>query len=170
MEGIALYCQRCGGVTEFRPVEDRPRPVCTVCGAVTYFDPKLAVAVVLERDGKILLGQRGQNTRAPGKWSFPAGFVERGEQVESAAIRETREETGVIAELGSLIGLFSHEGEAVVLAVYAASSFAGEPAASDDLDAVGWFELDALPELAFDHDPAIVRAWKSWFDSVVSTG
>jgi mutator protein MutT len=162
-----IYCQRCGGFTELRPVEDRPRPVCTVCGAVTYFDPKLAVAVVLEREGKILLGQRGQNTRAPGKWSFPAGFVERGEQVESAAIRETREETGVVAELGPLVGLFSHEGEAVVLAVYAASGFAGEPAASDDLDAVGWFSLDALPELAFDHDPAIVRAWKSWFDSVV---
>ncbi|CAN5533397.1 NUDIX hydrolase [soil metagenome] len=163
-----IFCQRCGGATESRQVEDRLRPVCTVCGAVTYFDPKLAVAVVLEREGKILLGQRGQNTRAPGKWSFPAGFVERGEQVESAAIRETREETGVIAELGSLIGLFSHEGEAVVLAVYAASNFSGEPAASDDLDAVGWFELGALPELAFDHDPAIVRAWKSWFDSVVS--
>ncbi|MGH2551693.1 MAG: NUDIX domain-containing protein [Thermomicrobiales bacterium] len=165
-----IYCQRCGGGTELRPVEDRSRPVCTNCGTVTYFDPKLAVAVVLERDGKILLGQRGQNTRAPGKWSFPAGFVERGEQVEAAAIRETREETGVIAELGPLIGLFSRDGEAVVLAVYAANNFAGEPVASDDLDAVGWFELDALPELAFDHDPAIVRAWKSWFDSVISAG
>lgn len=165
-----IHCQRCGGITESRLVEDRPRPVCTICSAVIYFDPKLAVAVVLERDGSILLGQRGANTRAPGKWSFPAGFVERGETVESAAVRETREETGVVTELGPLIGLFSHEGEAVVLAVYAASNFTGEPVASDDLDAVGWFSLDALPELAFDHDPAIVRAWKSWFDSVVSAG
>jgi mutator protein MutT len=168
--GASIYCQRCGGRTEPRLVEDRERPVCTVCGAVTYFDPKLAVAVVLERDGAILLGQRGANTRAPGKWSFPAGFVERGEAVESAAIREVREETGVSIELGPLIGLYSHEGEAVVLAVYAASRFTGEPVASDDLDAVGWFQLDVLPELAFDHDPAIVRAWKSWFDAVVTAG
>lgn len=165
-----IYCQRCGGVTELQPIEDRPRPVCTVCEAVTYFDPKLAVAVVLERDGAILLGQRGVNTRAPGKWSFPAGFVERGEMVESAAIREVREETGVTIELGPLVGLYSHEGEAVVLAVYAASGFTGEPVASDDLDAVGWFAPDALPELAFEHDPAIVRAWKAWFDSVVTAG
>jgi mutator protein MutT len=166
--GAGIYCQRCGGITEPRIVEDRERPVCTVCGAVTYFDPKLAVAVVLERDGAILLGQRGENTRAPGRWSFPAGFVERGEVVEAAAIREVREETGVTVELGPLIGLYSHEGEAVVLAVYAATAFAGEPAASDDLAAVGWFTLDALPELAFDHDPGIVRAWKSWFDRAVT--
>jgi hypothetical protein len=58
----------------------------------------------------------------------------------------------------------------VVLAVYAAGGFTGEPVASDDLDAVGWFALDALPELAFDHDSIIVRDWKSWFDSVVTTG
>lgn len=168
--GASIYCQRCGGITELRLVEDQQRPVCTVCGAITYFDPKLAVAVVLERDGAILLGQRGEHTRAPGKWSFPAGFVERGEAVESAAIREVREETGVTIELGPLIGLYSHEGEAVVLAVYAVSGFAGEPAANDDLDAIGWFTLDALPELAFDHDSIIVRDWKSWFDSVVTTG
>lgn len=168
--GAVIYCQRCGAMTALQPVEDRQRPVCTDCGAVTYFDPKLAVAVILERDGSLLLGQRGANTRAPGKWSFPAGFVERGEAVEAAAIREVQEETGVTIQIGPLIGLYSHAGEAVVLAVYAANGFAGEPAANDDLDAIGWFTIDALPELAFDHDQDIVRDWKSWFDSVVSIG
>lgn len=51
---------------------------------VAYLDPKLAVAVVIARAGRVLLGRRGANTRAPGRWSFPAGFVERGERVEDS--------------------------------------------------------------------------------------
>jgi ADP-ribose pyrophosphatase YjhB (NUDIX family) len=128
---------------------------------VTYLDPKLAVAVLIERGGRILLGRRGPGTREPGKWSFPAGFVERGEKVEHAAAREAREETGLEAEIGGLIGLFSSEGEPVVLAVYAAHVASGEPIAGDDLTDVGWFSVSALPELAFPRDARILEAWLS---------
>lgn len=139
--------------------DGRARPVCTVCGAVTYLDPKLAVAVLIERDGRVLLGQRGEGTREPGKWSFPAGFVDRGEPVEAAAIREVREEVGLTVTLGALIGLFSAEGEPVVLAVFAAASAEGQPVAADDLVAVGWFAPDHLPGLAFEHDRRIINEW-----------
>lgn len=155
-----MFCQFCGGPTEIRLVEDRERPVCTNCGRVTYLDPKLAVAVVIEQDGKILLGRRAHNTRAPGKWSFPAGFVERGEQVELAAVREVREETGLNVTLDSLIGLFSQNDEVVVLAVYAAHT-AGNAVAGDDLTEIGWFSLEELPELAFEHDQRIIAAWST---------
>ena len=157
---MPLFCQQCGGPTEERVRDGKPRPICTVCGAVTYFDPKLAAAVVIERDGRLLFGRRGPCTRAPGKWSFPAGFVERGEPVETAAIRETFEESGLRVELGPLLGLFSEEGETVVLAVYLAAAFSGEPIAGDDLDEIGWFGPDDLPELAFPHDTGIVELWK----------
>jgi mutator protein MutT len=156
-----VYCQQCGSPTEERLVEDRPRPVCVACGSVTYLDPKVAVAVVIERDGKLLFGRRGQGTRAPGKWSFPAGFVERGERVEDAAVREVREEVGLEVELGPLLGLYSETGETVVLAVYLAATAAGNAAARDDLVEVGWFAPDALPELAFPHDGRIVDAWRA---------
>jgi mutator protein MutT len=155
-----VFCQFCGGQTEIQLVDDRERPVCTACGRVTFLDPKLAVAVLIERDGKILLGRRAHNTRSPGKWSFPAGFVERGEQVELAAIREVREETGLEIALDNLIGLFSQNGEIVVLAVYAART-EDEPVAGDDLTDVGWFSLDDLPELAFDHDWRIIDRWQA---------
>ncbi len=160
-----MFCQRCGGATEQRQVEGRPRPVCTVCGGVTYLDPKLAVAVVIERDGEILLGKRGANTREPGKWSFPAGFVERGEVVEQAAMREVREETSLTVEIGPMLGFFSREGETVALAAYAATGFTGEPRANDDLEALSWFAPGKLPELAFPHDPQIVANWQRWFAS-----
>lgn len=156
-----LYCAGCGALTEEHAVEGRTRPVCTVCGRVAYLDPKLAVAVLVMREGMILLGKRGPGTREPGKWSFPAGFVERGERVETAAAREAREETGLAVVIGDLIGLFSSEGEPVVLAVYAADTAEGEPIAGDDLTEVGWFALNALPELAFPRDRRILEAWLS---------
>jgi 8-oxo-dGTP diphosphatase len=154
-----MYCQFCGAPTEDRLVEGHLRPVCTDCGAVTYLDPKLAVAVLIERDGKLLFGRRGVGAREAGKWSFPAGFVERGERVEDAAVREVREEVGLEITLGPLLGLFSSTGETVVLAVYEAASATGEPIARDDLETVDWFAPDALPDLAFPHDARIVATW-----------
>ena len=154
-----LHCQGCGGRTIEREIDGRARPVCEACGAVTYLDPKLAVAVLVERDGQILLGRRGPGTRASGRWSFPAGFVERGEKVEDAAAREAREEVSLSVEIGELLGLYSETGETVVLAVFAARA-SGKPVASDDLDAVGWFSPDALPDLAFPHDTRILRDWR----------
>jgi len=152
------FCAACGSPTEERAIEGRTRPVCIACGQVVYLDPKLAVAVLIARDDRILLGRRGPGTREPGKWSFPAGFVERGERVERAAAREAREETGLEVTVGDLIGLFSSDGETVVLAVYAATA-AGEPEAGDDLTEVGWFSASELPELAFPRDRRIMDAW-----------
>ncbi len=154
-----LHCAACGAITEERPVEGFARPVCSACGQVSYLDPKLAVAVLILREGRILLGKRGSGTREPGKWSFPAGFVERGERVEAAAAREAREETGLDVMIGNLIGLYSSEGEPVVLAVYAASTAHGEPAAGDDLTEIGWFAPSELPELAFPRDIRILETW-----------
>jgi ADP-ribose pyrophosphatase YjhB (NUDIX family) len=125
---------------------------------VVYRDPKLAVAVLIARNGRILLGKRGPGSREPGKWSFPAGFVERGERVERAAAREAREETGLDIIVGDLVGLYSSDGETVVLAVYEATAV-GEPRAGDDLTEVGWFAISELPELAFPRDQRIMDAW-----------
>lgn len=156
-----MYCQRCGGPTKEMLRDGKMRPVCTTCDATTYLDPKLAVAVIISCDGNLLLGKRGDHTREPGKWSFPAGFVERGEQVEEAARRETLEETGLNVELGPVLKLISTPGETVVLAVFPAVGFEGKPCAGDDLVEVRWWPLDSLPHLAFPHDAAIVAEWRS---------
>ena len=155
-----VHCQSCGAPTKERDAHGRRRPVCTACGAVTFLDPKLAAAVLVERGGRVLLGRRGEGARAAGRWSFPAGFVERGEPVEAAAAREAREETGLAVAVGPLLGLYSAPGETVVLAVYLADAPEGEPEAGDDLDAVGWFAPNALPDLAFPHDGRILADWR----------
>jgi 8-oxo-dGTP diphosphatase len=156
-----VFCAACGSPTEVRHIEGRPRPVCVNCGQVEFLDPKLAVGVLIARDGRVLLGKRGPGAREPGKWSFPAGFVERGERVEHAAAREAREETNLDVEIGDLIGLYSSEGETVVLAVYAATVASGDLQAGDDLVEIGWFSATELPELAFPRDQHIIDAWMS---------
>jgi mutator protein MutT len=156
-----MYCQRCGGETTEELVDGRTRPVCRVCGTVTYLDPKLAVAVVIERGGKLLLGRRGPGTTESGKWSFPAGFVERGERVEDAAVREVQEEVGLNVSLGPLLGLYSETGATVVLAVFPAVHVEGDPVAGDDVEALDWFSPSALPPLAFSHDERIIATWQA---------
>ena len=157
-----MFCPTCGSATTEQHVDGRPRPVCSVCAAVVYLDPKLAVTVVIERDGEILLGLRAAHTRAPGKWSFPAGFVDRGEVVEAAAIREVAEETGLVVTVSEVLGLLSSPGESVVLVVYAATSAIGTPRATGDLDELAWFAPEAMPELAFAHDREIIATLRRW--------
>lgn len=157
-----MYCQRCGHNTEEREIDGRMRPVCNACGAVTWLDPKLAVAVVIEREGRILMGLRAKGAREAGKWSIPAGFVDRGEVVEAAAVREIAEEVGLEVTLGPVLAAISHPGEPVVLLVYPAISVDGDPTPDDDIIETGWFTPEALPELAFPHDTEILSIWGNW--------
>ena len=159
-DGLTRHCQRCGGRTAERVIAGSLRPVCEGCGAVTYLDPKLAVAVVISDGDRVLLGKRGAGTRQPGRWSFPAGFVERGERVEDAARREVVEETGLTVVLSSLLGLWSETGETVVLAAYTATVASGTARPGDDLAEIAWFGVGDLPALAFGHDQEIITAWR----------
>jgi len=140
-----------------------------MCGNITWLDPKLAVTIVIEREGSLLLGLRASHTREPGKWSFPAGFVDRGEVVEAAALREVLEETGLTITLSPILDLISTAGDSTVLAVYAATSEYGTPEAGDDLDDIGWFAPEALPKLAFPHDLDIIATWQDWRISRATT-
>lgn len=156
------FCPRCRGSLDLRPVEDKERLVCGGCEFVFYLDPKLAVAVVLPYQDGILLGRRAIDPRQ-GYWSFPSGYVDRGEVVELAAQREVLEETGLVVELDGLVGLYSEEGYPVVLAVYAARVVGGTLSAGDELLELGVYQPDSLPEMAFPHDRRIIQDWRRRF-------
>ncbi len=142
-----------------RSVNGALRPTCDSCGAVVFFDPKLAVVVVVSREDKILMVKRDIEPMM-GRWSFPSGYVDRGEVVEEAAAREVREETNVEVQLDRLLGVYSSRGTPVVLVAFAASVQRGIAEAGDETQAVDWFPSEELPQLPFPHDDAIMRDWR----------
>ena len=154
------YCLECGTPLVARHQEDRERPTCPACGFIHYLDPKVAVAVVLGDQSGVLLGKRRIDPGS-GRWSFPAGYVNRGEVLEEAAVREVEEELGVKIRLKGLVGVYSSRGDPVVLVVYTGGVLSGEPRPDGhEVGEVRRFALEALPELAFPHDRQVLADWK----------
>ena len=119
-----------------------------------YRNPALTVDGVLIEDGRILLIKRGREP-FKGKWALPGGFVEYGERVEDAVIREFKEETGLDTEIKALVGVYSDpkrdpRGHTVSIA-YLLERKGGELKGGDDASDAAFFPIDDLPELAFDH-------------------
>ena len=156
------FCPRCAGRLEERVLkqDDPSRLVCEACGFVYYLGPKLVAGAIFELDGAIVLIQRDIEP-GYGKWTFPGGFVERGERAETAAEREVLEETGLEIEVREIVGLYTYEGEVPAIAVFAAGVTGGEPTPLDETMDVRGFPRDGLPwaEMAF---PSTEHALKDY--------
>jgi ADP-ribose pyrophosphatase YjhB (NUDIX family) len=151
----ARFCPRCGSPADVR----FPRSIhCPTCGYVAFFNPKpVAAAIPRDRDGRIWLLRRGFDPGA-GLWTFPGGFVDLGESVEQAALREAREEIEIDVELAGLVGVYSRPEDRVVLVVFEAV-IAAVPQVTEEAPEVRAFAPDELPwdELAFWSTEAALR-------------
>jgi 8-oxo-dGTP diphosphatase len=147
------FCPPCGGPLESRLLkgDDRPRLVCGACGFIFYLDPKLAVGTVIADDRKQIVLVKRAIEPGYGKWVFPGGYVDRGEEVQHAAVREAREETGLDVRLDRLINIYSYTGHTPVIVVYAATMTGGSLACDDEGLEAKFFAPEAIPwdELAF---------------------
>ena len=148
------FCPMCGGGLEPRAIKQNEpeRLVCVQCGFVFYLDPKVAVGTIInDGSGRIVLVKRAIEP-GYGKWVYPGGYVDRGELVHDAALREAREESGLIVRLGRLINVYSYPGRSPVIIVYEATIVGGSLSPIDDesLEA-RMFEPHEIPwdELAF---------------------
>lgn len=145
------FCPRCGAGLALENRFGKVRPVCPQCGWIHFADPKVAAAVLIEQDGRVLLVRR-INEPFRGRWTLPAGFVDAGEDPARAAERECYEETGLTVRVRRVLDVVSgreHERGADFVIVYLADVLAGETQPGDDADRVEWFPRDHLPELAF---------------------
>jgi ADP-ribose pyrophosphatase YjhB (NUDIX family) len=139
------------------------RPTCPNCGWVHYEDPKVAVAVIIMEDRRILLVRRIMEPQAH-RWSLPAGFVNAREDPVQAAARECREETGLEVAIGDLFQMQTgreHDRGADILLIYRARVTRGTLRAGDDADQAAWFSLDTLPELAFESTKKVIASLKA---------
>jgi 8-oxo-dGTP diphosphatase len=149
------FCPVCGSPFEPRVLRtgEPARLVCTsgACGFVFYLDPKVAVGTVITRPNRDIVLVKRAIEPGYGKWVFPGGYVDRGEEVTLAAIREAREEAGLEVRLDRLIGIYSYAGRTPIIIVYAATLVGGELVVDEEGLEARWFAPTALPwdELAF---------------------
>ena len=160
---VANFCLRCGHPLEERQAAGALRPVCPQCGRVHFFDPKVAVGVVVEDAGRLLLIRRRHDPER-GKWSIPAGFVDAGEDPARAAEREGLEETGLQLAVTELVEVFGRQGPtegADILIIYKAAVVGGALAPGDDAAEAAYFGPEDLPELAFASTHQVVARWRA---------
>lgn len=153
------FCPRCASALEPRLEGGRERPACPACGYVVYRNP-VAVALVLARDDtdRLLLVRRA-NEPLRGFWAPPAGYVEVDESVEEAAMRETREETGIDVTLEGLEGVYSGAGLGIVVVVYRGRVVGGRAVAGDDVEELGLFRPGQLPAQPSTHAGSPLDRW-----------
>jgi ADP-ribose pyrophosphatase YjhB (NUDIX family) len=157
------FCPLCGAAMEPRMLmpENAERKVCTRCGFVLFPGPKLVAGCFVVDAGRVLLIRRGIEP-AVGRWTFPGGYVDFGENVADAAVRETLEEVGMRVALGPLLGVFNDA--AITVVVYLAAPGKEEPSLTVEATEVHYFAPDDIPwhDVAF---PTTTDALTTWVAS-----
>ena len=128
--------------------------ICPSCGFEIegYRNPIPTVDIIIEMNDKIGLIKR---VNPPNGWALPGGFIDYGESVENAAVREAKEETGLDIQIHHLLGVYSSPDRDprfhTITTVYVATG-SGIPTAGDDAQEIDFFDPNKIPEtLAFDH-------------------
>ncbi|QLC50663.1 NUDIX hydrolase [Methanolobus zinderi] len=131
--------------------------------------PKLTVDAVILYDGRIVLIRR-KNPPFQGKFALPGGFVEIGETVEAAVVREALEETGLSIEIVKLLGVYSdprRDPRGHTVSVVYLSVGSGDLKAGSDASGAHLFDISNLPEMAFDHN-MILEQSQGEIDGILS--
>jgi 8-oxo-dGTP diphosphatase len=157
------FCPVCGGRLQERSIKEPepPRLVCSQCEFVFYLDPKVVACSIVKMDGRIVLLKRAIDPQR-GKWVLPGGYVDRGEEVTAAALRETEEECGLRTRIQRLLGVYSYPGRTAVVVVYVAEYVSGDLRAADESEEVGLYLQEEVPwrKLAFQ---STVEALRDYF-------
>jgi 8-oxo-dGTP diphosphatase len=126
---------------------------CPSCGesVKVYLNPLPTVDIIIEVEGGIVLIERKNE---PFGWAIPGGFVDYGESLEAAAVREAGEETSLVVENLRLVGCYSDPARDkrhhTISTVYAATGH-GKPLAADDAANLQIFPLHSLPPVSYTH-------------------
>jgi len=151
MKRKRTFCHYCGGSVVRDWEEGIERDFCTACRTFFYENPLPVVSVILTKDREIVLVKRGRRPYR-GRWCLPTGFVESGESIETAALRELEEEAGIRGRIVGLVdvdsGKNSFYGDLIFL-TFEAEADGGVLRSGGDTVAARYFPLGRIPRLAF---------------------
>jgi len=152
MEDNYRFCPQCAGPLAKRllkPTEPM-RLVCTVCGFIFYLDPKLAVLALVPYQGGLVLVRRSIEPGF-GLWVLPGGFVDLGETVEEAVVREAYEEANLRVRVVRLQNVYSYRHSRTVLLAFETEYVSGVLAPGEEESEARSFAPHEIPwgEIAF---------------------
>jgi NAD+ diphosphatase len=157
------FCPYDGSKLTKKRVNGKMLPRCTKCDFIDYPNPKPCVALLVEYEGRLLLGKRAINPQK-GLWDILGGFVDSGESVETAVRRELQEETGADVDemiyLGSLPDTYGERRVPTVNLCFRVALKSPTIRAATDVADLRWFRRDELPsKLAFPHQQKAIDKW-----------
>lgn len=127
-----------------------------------------SIACIDYRNGKIFIAKRQMTGDMGGRWEFPGGKIEEGEDLQTAVVREMQEEFGVTVTVGSKIasGTFMHKDKPCTLDVIEVQfphDGMAEPFILTEHTEYKWVDIDTIPDLNFvDSDLSIYNDVKKW--------
>lgn len=163
LAGSVKFCSRCGSPLTLGPVpgEERERLACANCGYVAYLNPRLVVTALPVTDtGGVMLLRRAIEP-GYGKWAQPGGFLEIDETAQEGAVRETLEETGLLIEPATIVGIYSRPQAAVVVVAWEARIVGGSARETSESLEVREFAPAEIPwpQIAFQTTTWALEDW-----------
>ncbi|NUP62316.1 MAG: NUDIX domain-containing protein [Nonomuraea sp.] len=152
------YCSFCGAA--FAPGLPWPR-TCAACGSTSYLNPLPVAVLLLPVDDGLLVVRRDVEPHR-GELALPGGFIDMGESWQEAAVRELREETGVVADAAdvTLLDVISApDGTVLIFGLGPRVSAAGLPPVAPTAETSEWTVVDGPAELAFSTHTQVVAAY-----------
>ena len=140
------FCPQCGGWLEKRLIKatEPRRLVCTACGYIFYLDPKLSVIAIIPLNDGVVMVRRAIEP-GYGLWVVPGGFVDAGEKVEDAVVRETLEEASLNVRVVRLLNVHSYLHSRTVVLSFITEYLSGELAAGDEELEARVFSREEIP-------------------------
>lgn len=157
------YCPICGEGLVQEIIDRYPRKACPHCGFVHFRNPLPTVSLLIVEGDQVLLGKRAERADE-NCWATPSGYIEFDEDFLSAAVREAREETGLVVEITAILNVtdsfFPPNGHFLNIYLLAHPN-GGQLQAGDDMGELGWFSLAGpLPEMVFQEDIDLIEHFR----------
>ncbi len=146
-----IHCSHCGLPLSLEDEGGIQRDYCKNCGVYYYDNPLPVASNIVMKEREILLVKR-KNDPFKGLWCLPMGFAESGESIESAALRELEEETGIHGKVVDLVDVESGNSETygdLLFLSFEVEWVGGKLMAGDDASEVNFFPFDHMPDMAF---------------------
>lgn len=155
------YCPHCGESISRRPEGEIERDYCGFCRVFFYDNPLPVASVIVVHKREVLLVKRKFDPYK-GMWCLPSGFAETGESIETAALRELEEETGIKGKIIDFVcadSIYNKVYGDLIFITYEVEWLRNNLKAGDDAEEVKFFPLEDIPPLAFESNMKAVNRY-----------